>query len=86
MEITDAVMTILAKNLGKDCAPLCPSDRLDELGLDSLEMFSLTSDLEEQFSILIEYDNDSRLEPKTVADLIQHVRELCVAKQLAKLA
>ena len=85
VEFTNAVMTILAKNLGKDSASLQVSDRLDELGLNSLEMFSVTFDLEEKFNILIEYDNSSRLKPITIADLIEHVRELCVAKQLAKL-
>ncbi len=86
VDFSSDVMTILASKLKKNYGPLQSSDRLDELGLDSLEIFELTSDLEEKFDILISYDDNSQLEPQTIADLVEHVRQLVAAKRPAKLA
>ncbi|HEY4980960.1 MAG TPA: phosphopantetheine-binding protein [Pseudolabrys sp.] len=56
------------------------SDPLDKLGLDSMEVVSLTFDIEEKFNIELPFNANLDITSKTVADLIQTVDQLVAAK------
>jgi acyl carrier protein len=60
------------------------SEPLHTLGLDSMEVVSLTFDIEEKFNITIPFNANTDIQSKTVGDLIQTVDDLVAAKaQLA---
>lgn len=56
------------------------SDPLDKLGLDSMEVVSLTFDIEEKFNIELPFNANLDITSKTVADLIEAVDQLIAAK------
>ena len=56
------------------------SDPLDKLGLDSMEVVSLTFDIEEKFNIELPFNANLDVKSKTVADLIAAVDQLVAAK------
>ena len=56
------------------------SDPLDKLGLDSMEVVSLTFDIEEKFNIELPFNANLDVKSKTVADLIEAVDQLVAAK------
>ncbi len=56
------------------------SEPLDTLGLDSMEVVSLTFDLEEKFNITIPFNANTDIQSKTVGDLINTVDQLIAAK------
>ena len=56
------------------------SEPLATLGLDSMEVVSLTFDIEEKFDITIPFNANTDIKSKTVGDLIQTVDRLIAAK------
>ena len=56
------------------------SDSLDDLGLDSFEVVTLTFDIEEKFNIQIPFNANMDINSKTLGDLIQTVDQLVAAK------
>ena len=56
------------------------SEPLNNLGLDSMEVVSLTFDLEEKCDITIPFNANEDIESKTVGDLIKLVDQLVAAK------
>lgn len=56
------------------------SEPLSTLGLDSMEVVSLTFDIEEKFNITIPFNANTDIQDKTVGDLIQTVDQLIAAK------
>ena len=56
------------------------SDPLDKLGLDPMEVVSLTFDIEEKFNIELPFNANLDVKSKTVADLIEAVDQLVAAK------
>lgn len=56
------------------------SDPLDKLGLDSMEVVSLTFDIEEKFNIELPFNANLDVKSKTVADLIEAVDALVATK------
>jgi acyl carrier protein len=56
------------------------SEPLDTLGLDSMEVVSLTFDIEEKFNITIPFNANTDIQSKTVGDLVQTVDQLIAAK------
>jgi len=81
-EVASDVMAIIAKKLrgdGRD--PIQLTDRLEELGLESLDAVELIFELEEKFDIEIPYNaNDPRPEFDTVGDVVKAVEGLVAAK------
>jgi acyl carrier protein len=81
-EVASDVMAIIANKLrgdGRD--PVQLTDRLEELGLESLDAVELIFELEEKFDIEIPYNaNDSRPEFDTVGDVVRAVESLVAAK------
>jgi acyl carrier protein len=78
-QIANEIMNIFAEKMSKDNGVLNLSDRLDQLGLDSLQVTELTFVIEEKFDIEIPYTAGD-IEAKTVADLIQTVEQLVALK------
>jgi len=56
------------------------SEPLGTLGLDSMEVVSLTFDIEEKFNITIPFNANTDIQNKTIGDLIAMVDELVAAK------
>lgn len=46
----------------------------DDLGADSLDVFQIISELEEEFDI--EFDNDDAEKLKTVGDAVEYIKKL----------
>jgi acyl carrier protein len=62
-------------------APIQLSDRLEDLGLESLDAVEMIFELEEKFDVTIPYNaNDKRMEFQTVADVVRAVEGLVNGK------
>jgi len=71
------IIAIIAKRVAPEKSNLAPSDRLDELGIDSFNAVEMIFDLEEKFDIQIPYNsNDVRPEFQTVGDVIAAITKL----------
>jgi acyl carrier protein len=79
-QVANEIMKIFAEKKSKDSGALNLSDRLDQLGLDSLQVTELTFDIEEKFDIEIPFTAGD-IEAKTVGDLIQTVEQLVALKE-----
>jgi acyl carrier protein len=76
-DITADVVAIIAKKLPPDKRDLQMSDRLDEIGIDSLMGVELMFDLEEKFDIQIPFNaNDAKLEFETVGEVVEAVKKI----------
>lgn len=75
----DIVKMITSRSRYSGGAPQL-SEPLDNLGLDSMEVVSLTFDIEEKFNIEIPLNSNIDIKNKTLADLIQTVDQLVAAK------
>jgi len=75
----DVISVIAGKLRGE--RPIKLSDKLEELGLQSLDAVEMIFELEEKFDITIPYNaNDSRTEFDTVGDVVDAVKGLVEAK------
>jgi len=62
-------------------APIQMSDKLEDLGLESLDAVEMIFELEEKFDVTIPYNaNDSRMEFETVGDVVKAVQGLLNGK------
>jgi acyl carrier protein len=76
-DITADVVAIIAKKLPPDKRELQMTDRLDEIGIDSLMGVELMFDLEEKFDIQIPFNaNDAKLEFETVGEVVDAVKKI----------
>jgi acyl carrier protein len=76
-DITADVVAIIAKKLPPDKRNLQMTDRLDEIGIDSLMGVELMFDLEEKFDIQIPFNaNDAKLEFETVGEVVDAVKKI----------
>ena len=76
-DITADVVAIIAKKLPPDKRNLQMSDRLDEIGIDSLMGVELMFDLEEKFDIQIPFNaNDAKLEFETVGEVVDAIKKI----------
>jgi acyl carrier protein len=77
-DIETNVISIIAKRLpptGKRDVVL--SDRIEDLGIDSLGAVEMIFDLEEKFDIEIPFNaNESTLEMETVGEIVDAVKKL----------
>ncbi len=81
-DVATKVIAIIAKRKTVEKPTIEPADRLDDLGLDSLNAVELIFDLEEQFGIEIPYNaNASKLEFETVGDVIGAIEDLVAKKK-----
>ena len=76
-DITADVVAIIAKKLPPDKRNLQMTDRLDEIGIDSLMGVELMFDLEEKFDIQIPFNaNDAKMEFETVGEVVEAVKKI----------
>jgi len=76
-DITADVVAIIAKKLPPDKRNLQMTDRLDEIGIDSLMGVELMFDLEEKFDIQIPFNaNDAKLEFETVGEVVDAIKKI----------
>jgi acyl carrier protein len=76
-DVAADVIAIIAKKGKFDKAELKLTDRLDELGVDSLAAVEIMFDLEEKFDIQIPYNsNDTKMEFETVGEVIGAIEKL----------
>jgi len=78
--VADDIVEMITGRTSHTGGALELSDSLDNVGLDSMEVVSLIFDIEEKFDIQIPLNANMDIESKTVADLIQAVDRLVVAK------
>jgi acyl carrier protein len=80
-DVASDVMTIIANKRRGEEPAIQLTDRLEDLGIESLDAVEMIFDLEEKFDIEIPYNaNDSRPEFETVADVVRAVESLVAAK------
>lgn len=76
-DVAADVIAIIAKKLPPSGRDLKMTDRLDDLGIDSLMAVEMIFDLEEKFDIQIPYNsNDAKLEFETVGEVVDAIRNL----------
>ena len=79
-DAADTIIKMITSRNNYNGGTLQPSDPLDKLGLDSMEVVSLTFDIEEKFNIELPFNANLDIKSKTVADLIETVDQLIAAK------
>ena len=84
-DVTNDVVAIIAKKVRVENHPKIElSDRLEDLGLESLDAVEMIFDLEEKFDIQIPYNantNNPRTEFATVGDVVNAIQKLVDKKK-----
>ena len=84
-DVTSDVVAIIAKKVRVENHPKIElTDRLEALGLESLDAVEMIFDLEEKFDIDIPYNantNNPRTEFDTVGDVVGAIEKLVAAKK-----
>ncbi len=83
-DVASEVIKIVTKKKRVDKPIVELSDRLEDLGLESLDAVELIFDLEEKFDIEIPYNantNNPRTEFETVADVVSAIEKLVAEKK-----
>ena len=78
-DVTSDVVAIITKKKRADKPTVELSDRLEDLGLESLDAVEMIFDLEEKFDIEIPYNantNNPRTEFATVGDVVKSIQKL----------
>ena len=76
-DVTADVIAIIAKKVCVDRPKIEMTDRLEELGLESLDAVEMIFDLEEKFDIQIPYNaNNPRTEFDTVGEVVRAIQDL----------
>jgi acyl carrier protein len=80
-DVTADVVAIIAGKLRNERPRIELTDKLEDLGLESLDAVEMIFELEEKFDITIPYNaNDSRTEFDTVGDVVHAVKKLVDGK------
>lgn len=76
-DVAADVIAIIAKKVRVDRPKIEMTDRLEDLGLESLDAVEMIFDLEEKFDIQIPYNaNNPRTEFDTVGEVIRAIQKL----------
>jgi acyl carrier protein len=76
-DVSVDTIAVIAKRLPPEKRNLGPTDRLEDLGIDSFGAVEMVFDLEEKFDIQIPYNsNDARVDLETVGDVINAIKKL----------
>lgn len=76
-DVTNDVIAIIAKKKRVDKPNVEMNDRLEQLGLESLDAVEMIFDLEEKFDIQIPYNaNNPRTEFDTVGEVVKAIQQL----------
>ena len=82
-DVAADVVEIIAKKVRVDRPKIELSDRLEELGLESIDAVEMIFDLEEKFDVQIPYNANSanvKTEFDTVGDVVAAVEKLVAQK------
>ena len=71
MAVFEKVQEIIVEELGKDASEVTLETTFDELDADSLDVFQVISEIEDEFDIQIETEEGLN----TVGDLVAYVEE-----------
>lgn len=83
-DVESDVIAVIAKRTHADRSAIDLTDRLEDLGLESLDSVEMIFDLEEKFDIDIPYNantNHPRTEFETVGDVLAAIQRLIDDKQ-----
>jgi len=83
-DVASDVIAIIAKKKRVDKPNVELSDRLEELGLESLDAVEMIFDIEEKFDIQVPYNantNNPRTEFDTVGDVVNAIEKLVAKKK-----
>ena len=83
-DVANGVMEIIAARIRAADRKVSLADRLDSLGLESLDILEITFDLEQRFDVEIPYNANSKIEFDTIGALVQAVERLVAEKAVAK--
>ena len=72
MAVFEKVQEIIVEELGKDAEEVKVETTFDELDADSLDVFQVISEIEDEFDIQIETEEGLN----TVGDLVAYVEEI----------
>jgi len=80
-DVASAVIAVIAGKVRGGRPQIKLTDKLEDLGLESLDAVEMIFELEEKFDITIPYNaNDSRTEFDTVGDVVRAVEGLLDGK------
>jgi acyl carrier protein len=80
-DVAADVMAIIANKIRGGRSSIQLGDKLEDLGLESLDAVEMIFELEEKFDVTIPYNaNASRTEFETVGDVVQAVKSLVDGK------
>jgi acyl carrier protein len=80
-DVASDVLAIISKKIRVDRPALQLSDRLEDLGIESIDAVEMIFDLEEKFDIQIPYNaNNARTEFDTVGDVVRAIETLIQEK------
>lgn len=71
MAVFEKVQDIIADELGKDKEEITLETSFEDLDADSLDLFQIINDIEDEFDVEVDTDQDM----KTVSDLVKYVEE-----------
>ncbi|MBF0778505.1 acyl carrier protein [Streptococcus cuniculi] len=71
MAVFEKVQAIIVEELGKDAEEVTLTTTFEDLDADSLDLFQVISEIEDEFDIQIESEDGLN----TVADLVAYVEE-----------
>jgi acyl carrier protein len=83
-DVANDVIAIIAKKKRVDKPNVELTDRLEDLGLESLDAVEMIFDIEEKFDISIPYNantNNPRTEFDTVGDVVKAIEKLVAEKK-----
>lgn len=77
----DRLQTILTHKFSVPAENVQPDAMLESFDLDSLDLIEVLFEVEDEFKIRIPQDADSSLKKATIADLVEKIDKLQVAKR-----
>ncbi len=83
-DVASGVIEIISKKKRVDKPTVELSDRLEDLGMESLDAVEMIFDIEEKFDIEIPYNantNSPRTEFETVGDVVSAIEKLVAKKK-----
>jgi acyl carrier protein len=83
-DVAKEVVAIIAARMRGDKREPQLCDRLDAIGIESLDILEITFDLEQHFNIDIPFNANSKLEFDTVGEMIGAIERLVAEKAGSK--
>jgi acyl carrier protein len=77
-DVLGEVRHIISKHCALGVEALTPETRLDEIGIESLDLVEILFEIEERFEIEVPHNanTESRLEFRTIGEIVEGVRAI----------